>query len=376
MEFVIPVETLQNVSRKMSYVLKIATDDVTSMMMIDASGEQVKFYGTGGAVHAVVTARDCEVKEKGKVLMQLRDISSYIAKFMPLSDGAGTESFKIIADDREGTLKTKTTFPSGKPAYRSLKFKTFNTDMLPTIKEFEDAQLIVNSDILLEGLSKILHCVDPSEIREAISGVYMCVDKDKIVFTGTNGIKLSEAKLAIVADIKESIYVMKYSMAIAMKMSLDHDAQVFMKFEGRDMYIKCNDVYLSGGLVLNEPYPDYKSTLQAYEKVISIPIYDLIDSVSVANSVLDSEDNHRLTMQFKGDELTLKNDRIEAVHKFDEEFEYDLDVDINGSFLLSMISDFIGEYLEICFVDNTKPVIFRVKDNQDHTSLLMLLRRR
>ena len=376
MDFTIPVETLQNVVKKMSYVLKIATDDVTSMMMMDASGDQVKFYGTGGAVHEIITARDCEIAEKGKILMQLRDISNYIIKFMPLSDGFGTESFRIIADDREGTIKTKTIFPSGKPAYRKLKFKTFNTALLPTIKDFEDAQLIVNSDILLEGLGKILHCVDPSEIREALSGVYICVDKDKIIFTGTNGVKLSEAKLNIVADIKESIYVLKYSMAIAMKMSLDHDSQVFMKFEGRDMYIKCNDVYLSGGLVLNDPYPDYKSTLKAFDKVMSIPRYDLIDSVSAANSVLDPEDNHRLTMQFRGNELTLKNDRMEAVHKFDYEFAYDLDVDVNGAFLLSMITDLTGEYLEVCFIDNLKPVILRAKDNTDHTSLLMLLRRR
>ena len=376
MEFTIPVESLQNVVKKMNYVLKIATDDVTSMMMIDASGEHVKFYGTGGSVYSVITARDCEVTKKGKILMQLRDISTYIVKFMPLSDGFGTANFKINTDDKEGTLKTKTIFPSGKPAYRSLKFKTFDPVLLPAIKEFEDAQLIVNSDILFDGLSKILHCVDPSEIREAISGVYLRIDKDKIVFTGTNGIKLSEANLDIVADIKESIYVIKYSMAIAMKMILDHDAQVFMKFEGRDIYIRCNDVYLSGGLVLNDPYPDYKATLQAYDKIVSVPRYDLIDSISAANSVLNAEDNNRLTMQFNGNELTLKNDRIEAVHKFDEEFAYDLDIDINGAFLLSMISDFIGEYLEICFIDNAKPVIFRAKDNEDHTSLLMLLRRR
>ena len=376
MDFTIPVDTLQGISSKMSNVLKLTTDDVTSMMSIDASEDKVSFCGTSGTVHLVVTARDCEIKEKGKILIQLRDINNYLTKFVPLSDGFGTENFRIMAGDREGVLKTKTTFQSGKPSYRTLKFKTFNTGLLPSIKEFEDAHLIVNSDILLEGLNKIIHCVDPSEIREALAGVYLSIDSDKIVFAGTNGIKLAEAKLDIVADIRQSAYVLKYAMALAIKNLIDHDAQVFMKFEGRDIYIKCNDVYLSGGLVLNEPYPDYKPTLKAYEKVLSIPKYDLIDSVSAAVSVLDPEDNHRLSMIFSGNQLTLKNDRIEAIHEFDNEFEHDLDIDVNGAFLLSMVSDFVGKHLEICFVDNSKPVIFRAKGNEDHTSLLMLLRRR
>jgi DNA polymerase-3 subunit beta len=376
MEFTIPVETLQSVVSKMSHVIKLASDDVTSMMSIETFDDRVKFCGTGGAVHVVISARNCEIIEKGKILIQLRDISGYVGKFVPLSDGFGTESFKITADDREGFINTKTYFPSGKPSYRKLKFKTFNTGILPSIKEFDDAQLIVNSDILLEGLTKIVYCVDPGEIREAVAGVYIAIDKDKIIFAGTNGIKLAEAKLNIVADIKQSQYVLRFSMANAMKQLLDHNSQVFMKFEGGDAYVKCNDVYISGGLVLNEPYPDYKPALHAYEKVISTPRYDLVDSVSASISALDPEDNYRLTLTFEGNKSTLKNDRVEAVHEFDYQFDHTLDVDVNGSYLLSMLMNFMGENLEICFVDNSKPIIFRSKDNHDHTALLMLLRRR
>jgi len=142
------------------------------------------------------------------------------------------------------------------------------------------------------------------------------------------------------------------------------------------MYVRCNDVYLNGGLVLNYPYPNYKPTLSNYDKIITIPRYDLIDSVSAVNSALDPEDNNRLTMRFDGNKLTLRNDKIEAVHEFESPFEHSLDIDVNGMFLLQIMSDFVGEYLELCFVDNVKPLIFRAKDNPDHTSLLMLLRRR
>jgi len=376
MDFSIPVGTLQTVASKIGSILKLTTDDVTSMMMIDATKEYVKFYGTSGSVHAVIHARNCEIREKGKILLQLREVQNYVSKFAPFVDGFGTKEFRILSDDKEGTIKTKTEFINSKPAYRTLKFKLYNTAMLPPIKEFEDAQLIINSNIILEGLNKILPCVDPNEIRHAMSGVYVSINADTLVFAGTNGVKLSEAKLPINADIKQENHVIKYAMASALKSLLDRDAQVFIRFEGRDMYIRCNDLYLSGGLIINEPYPNYKDALMAYDKVLTIPKNVLIDNVAAANSVLDSEDNFRMTINFKGSVLTIKNDRIEVTHDFEQPFDHDLDTDVNGAFLLSMISNFIGSQLEICFTDTSNSIIFKSKEHADHTALLTRLRRR
>lgn len=376
MDFTIPVQELQHIVRKVGYILKIADDSVIGMLLIEALDDRVKFSGTDKDVQISIYSRNCVVSKKGKCLLQLRDIYSYIQKFMPLDNNQGTENFRIMSNDKVGTLKTKTVFLSGRPSYRSLTFKLFDTALIQPVKEFQDPQLIINSDIILEGLNKILHCVDPSEIRRALSGLYVSIDEDSIVFVGTNGVKLAETKLPITADIKQSAHILKYSMANAMRSVLDSNAQVFMRFEDRTIYIRCNDVYLVGGLILNEVYPDYKNNLQNYSNVITMPKYDLVDTVSTANSVLDKEDNNRLTMRFEGNKLTLKNDKLEAVHEFDYKFEHTLDVDVNGAFLLQILLDFVGSNIEICFNTGLEPIIFRVKNNPTHTSLLMPLRRR
>ena len=376
MEFSIPVGTFQNVVSKLGTILKLNADDVTSMMLVEVLEDRVNFCGTSGSVYAVITAKNCEITKKGKILIQLREISNYVAKFVPLVEGTGTDVFKIAADDKEGTIKTKTIFMVGKPSYRNLKFKSFSPSLLPKVKDFEDAQLIVNSDILLEGIGKTMPCIDPNEIRHALAGMYLTIDDNKITFVGTNGIKLSEAMLDIHADIKKFNCILKYSMVSAMRTLLDRSAQVFMKFETRDVYVKCNDVYITGQLILNENYPEYKNSLSNFTKVITIPRYNLVDSISAVSSVLDAEDNFRLSLTFENSSLILKNDKVDDVHEFEVPFEHNLSIDINGMFLLSVINNFVGEYLEVCFVDNTKPVIFRAKDNPYYTSLLTLLRRR
>lgn len=377
MDFTISVQAFQNVVKKMGYILRMAEDGVTSMMLVEAFDDKIRFSGTNKDVHIVMYVNNCKVSEKGKCLLQLREINTYIQKFTPFVDGFGTENFRFIVDNTGGTIKTKTIFPSGKPSYRNLSFKLFETGMFPAIKEFQEAELIVNSDILLEGLNKILHCVNPSEIRLAISGLYISIDNDDIVFAGTDGIKLSETALNITADIKQSSHILKYSTALAIKLLLDTNSQVFIKFEGNSVYVRCNDVYIGGEVILNAAYPDYKAALQNYSHTISMSRHDLIDTVSTASSVLDKEDNNRLTMKFSDNKLILKNDKLEATQEFDYTFEHELDIDVNGAFLLQLLLDFVGTDLEICFNEDTlKPVVFRIKDNPLHTSLLMPLRRR
>jgi len=376
MDIKIPVSTLQEVVNKLSVVVKMNTDDVTSMMLIDATGEDVKFSATNVSTNMTMTIDDCTVDKKGKVLLRLVDIKRYVNKFTQLSGGYGTDNFRVLIDKNAGQLKTKTLFESGSPAYRTLKFAVYNTGLFPNIKGFGEASLIINSNILKEGLEKVMGCVNPGEIRIAMSGVYIMIDKDKMTFVGTNGIKLSESILTINGDIDGKDFILKHDIAAVLRAVLPLNSQVFMYFEDRYVYVSCNNIYVNGTLIINETYPNYKSAITTYDKTLSVPKYDIADSVSAAAEVLDPEDNNRLTVEFRGNTFNLKNDRVDIVHELDDEFEYELDVDVNGFYFLSLLNDMSGEYLDVCFKEDNNTVIFKPRNEDGHTSLITTVRRR
>jgi len=112
------------------------------------------------------------------------------------------------------------------------------------------------------------------------------------------------------------------------------------------------------------------------EEFVTFPRRDFTDSVITVMDVLDPEDNHRLTINFSGNELILKNDVVEALHKFDDAFGTELDIDVNGVALASILRDFTGEYLEAHFTKNNNYIIFKSKDDDKHTALLTIVRRR
>jgi DNA polymerase III sliding clamp (beta) subunit (PCNA family) len=289
-------------------------------------------------------------------------------------DDYGTKDFHFVADDGKGLIKTKTQFQSGKPSYRRLKFQIFDTGNYPSVKSFDDPDVILNSVILKKGINRVLHCVNPNEVRRSLTGVNVTIDTGRVVFAGANGIKLAEFGFNTAADIERKSYIMGYGLSSILRAILDDDAQVFMKFEGRYAYVKSNNIYLVGGLVINESYPDYR-TMFKLENTVRIPRLDFSDTVNTIMDVLDPEDNRRLSLTFSGNALTLKNDRVETSQEFDDAFEHELDIDVNGECLDSILRDFSGTTLEVRFTPGNNYIVFRGED-ENHTALLTVVKRR
>jgi len=374
MEFKIPIEELQFIIARLSNIVRINEDDNTGMIMVEA-GDGVKFRATDGSVHLIITNDKCEVIKPGKFLVKLRTIKGYVSKFVPLVDSYGTKDFHFIVEGPEGLIKTKTYFQSNKPAYRRLRFEPIYESDYPPVKPFGEAHLIINSNILKRGINKVMHCVNPGEIRRSMQGLHVIIKEDGIVFVGTNGVKLTEFELAINADIEKTSYIFTYNLAYILRAILEDDAQVFMRLEGRHAYIKSNDVYIVGSLILNEDYPNYKPMFEL-QKVITFPRLDFSDTVHTFLGVLDQEDNSRLTIKFNDNRLLFNNDTVESIQDFDAPFETNLDIDVNGDFLDSLLKDFISDKLEIHFTEGNNYVTFKDAESDKHTALLTILKRR
>jgi len=374
MEFKIPVDELQSIISKLSNVVKMNESDITGMVVVEV-GEDVKFKATDGYVTLGISSDVCEIISKGKVMVKLRDIKGYIMKFIPLMGEYGTKDFHFIVDDNVGLIKSKTLFESGNPSYRRLKFETCNTEY-PTIKPFGEAQLIVNSSILKYGIAKVLHCINPGEVRRAMAGLKIVITDGKIIFAGTNGVKLAEYALDVNADLKHDAVIFRHGFANILRSILDDDSQVLIRFEGRHVYMVCNSMYIIGSLIIGENYPNYAPYFK-YEKTITLPRVNFTDNVIAVMDVLDQEDNSRLTLNFTDNVLKLKNDRVEVENTFAEAFETNLDVDVNGEYLASILKDFNkGENIEIRFVEGESYLVFKSIEDDKHTALLTIVHRR
>lgn len=373
MEFKILVEDLQSIISKLSVVSKPNTNEIVSMVVIDV-GEDVKFKSTNGSTHLIITSNECEIIKRGSVCIKLEEIKGYISKFVPLMGDFGTKDFHFIVEGNKCVIKTKTLFQSNRPSYRTLKVNCFKVDY-PQIKPFGEAQVILNSSILKRGIDKVMHCINPAEVRRSITGVNVTITNNGIVFTGTNGVKLAEFEFDINADVENSSYIFTYNFASVLRSVLEEDSQVFIRFEGRYVYLKSNDVYMIGSLIVSDSYPDYKPMLDL-ENLITLPRLDFVDTVHTVLDVLDQEDNDRLMIEFEGNKLTIANDKFEAFQEFENTFEHNFAFDINGEYLDSILKDFSSDHIELYFKEGVKYIVFKDPNSRKHAALITTLKRR
>jgi len=201
------------------------------------------------------------------------------------------------------------------------------------------------------------------------------IKKGGIVFTGTNGVKLAEFELDINADIENTSHIFSYNFASVLRAVLDDDAQVFMNLQGRNVYIKSNDMYIVGGLIINESYPNYRAMFDL-ESVITFSRLDFVDTVHTIMDVLDPEDNSRLTIKVGDGKLVMNNNIVESIQEFDTPLEDNFDIDINGEFLDSILKDFSSELLELHFTKDGNYIVFKEPNNDKHSALLTVVKKR
>lgn len=375
MEFKISVQELQVILSKLSHVVKMSTNDISSMVFVKSKDKKkLEFEASNGSVSISIEASNFEIIKEGKALFKLIDIKGYIFKFIQFADGYGTDVFHFIIDKPDGIIKTKTSFGNSKPSYRRLKFDLQDESSFSSPKPFGKDQFVINSSILKREINRVLHCINPSEIRNALRGLKLTIKDNKVFFAGSNGIKLAESASDMTTDIKEGSYIFKHDVASILVPVLEEDVQVFISVEGRYVYLRSDGIYIIGGLIIGEQYPDYQEFFK-FDKTITFPKADFVDSIEAAIEVTDDEDNNRITLNFTDNVLTLKNEQLDITHKFDESFGANLDVDVNSRFLLELLKSFTSDYLMISFIEGYNYILLRSSES-GYTSLLTLVKRR
>jgi len=377
MEFKIYVDQFKLIISRLFTVLK-AADDFDNCY-IEVMEDMVKFYCHNNYVYLAVTSKDAEIIETGSCTVGFKNVYNYVSKFSILVDDEGTEHFHFSVRDDKGSIKTKTLFKNSKPSYKSMKLKLIKGNYRK-IDDVEDVDIILNSDMLRGGIEKTASYIDKDGLRYAMSGLNFIIKKDSIVFVGTDGRRLSEYVMYIdnTKDFSEA-YILNSHFVTGLYKLLDKNSQVFLKFENGFVYLKCNNIFFTGSLLVGEEYPNYKTDLEGYEHIITVPYTPFIDGVSSLMGLLDKDDFSRMTLEIEGGSMRLSNNILSIDMELDTEVETPLLMDVNGILLLSLLNSFSkdSEVVDICFTNNANLLLtFKVPGDDDHKILLGTVRRR
>jgi DNA polymerase-3 subunit beta len=249
----------------------------------------------------------------------------------------------------------------------------------PTIPEINgDNSFQAPANILLRAVSKTLFAAGNDELRLNLTGLFVELKGDKVVFVATDANKLVRfTRNDIKPGVNESFIVPKKPLNL-LKTALPNDeTPVAVDFNKTNVGFSFGDTRLICRL-LDEKYPDYNVVIPTENpNTLTISRMDLLSSINRI-SIFASKTTHQIRLKMAGAELTISAEDIEMANEATEripcEFDgNDMEIGFNAKFLKEMLSTIDGEFVQIQLSQPNRAGLVVPKENENSEDITMLI---
>lgn len=239
------------------------------------------------------------------------------------------------------------------------------------------SEIMINSDALLRAINRTIFATSNDEIRLAMTGVYMMVDFNKIVFVATDAHKLVKYTVGgISSDISDSIIIPKKILS-QLKSSLPEDESIRLSFNKKNVFFSFGDTRLVSRLI-DAKYPDYNAVIPANNtNILTIDTSDFQHSLR-RNAIYANKTTNQVVLNLAENSLTLSAQDLDFSNEATEQLpcSYDgdpLTIGFSAKFLIEMLSNLGTPSARFEFSDYNKAGILLPSENESNEELLMLI---
>jgi DNA polymerase III sliding clamp (beta) subunit (PCNA family) len=387
MNFTIETGELQRIIKILGHVARNASDRTGKISIIATDSDKVVFLASRDDVGIQVTSNKVSITEQGSVTVFYNSIKSFVYPFVPWinEDGYGTKEFRFVLNENDFYIYAHTVHENGKKSNGKLKLDIDLVYSVVPPDPFNNADFILNSNIIRDAVDKVLYAINPTEQRIHIKGMNMRFDDKYIYFAGTNGKMLSEYKVNNVSTLKKGEFMVSYDFINILKSLIVDNMQLFFEFEANKKYspkikVLFDDVYYWGKQLIGSEFPEYNSLLENFSNTVIVKKSVIMGMLIPLLDVLDSDDYNRLTLNLNNDSILLYSDY--------GDFEYDVDVDndvrrnevfsidINGQFLKQTVEAIKDDTVIIKFFDDKSSLLFDSYNFENQRALITPIRKR
>jgi DNA polymerase-3 subunit beta len=276
------------------------------------------------------------------------------------------------------TVNEETSGISLKSSYGEYKLAGDKTDDFPQIPEEDEVNTVVlNNSTILNAISKTIFATSNDELRLSMTGVYVQVDFNKIIFVATDAHKLVKYTFGnISSEITSSFIIPKKGLTL-LKNALGDDDEVAMSFNKKNVFFTFGDTKVICRLI-DAKYPDYNAVIPVdnpnklvlgrrdfQNSLKRIAIY----ANKTTNQVILSLTNASLTISAQ--DLDFSN---EATEQLSCNYEGDpMTIGFNAKFLIEMLGVLESDDIVVELSTPNRAGILLPSEQEEGENLLMLV---
>lgn len=253
-------------------------------------------------------------------------------------------------------------------------------DTYPQQKPLNDnaIAITVESQMLLNGISRSLFATADDELRPVMNGVYFDIRTDDLTFVASDGHKLVRLRNLSVKSPERASFILPKKPANLLKNLLGKETElVNIRFDDNNAYVNCSNFEMVCRLIEGR-YPNYNSVIPQEN-----PYKVTIDRVSFVNalkrvSVFSNPASSLIKLQLKESEMIVSAQDIDFSTSAEEKIvcQFDgneLNIGFKATYLIEILNNINSEEVILELADPSRAGLIVPAENEENEDQLMLL---
>ncbi|HBN03930.1 MAG TPA: DNA polymerase III subunit beta [Bacteroidetes bacterium] len=277
------------------------------------------------------------------------------------------------------TLQADTNIIELKSEFGRYKLIGQNADDFPRIPEATaENSFNMASGALSSSIVQTIFASGNDELRLSLTGVYVQLFKNNVVFVATDANRLVKIERTDVKPGVEASFILPKKALNLLKSSLPQDdSECHVDFNDSNAFFTFGDVRLICRLI-DERYPDYRAVIPTENpNKLTVNRTDFLNSVKRI-SIFGNKSTNQINIKITGSELTISAEDIdmsnEAVERLGCDFAgEDMEIGFNSKLLIELLQNINTPDIIIELSTPNRAGIILPNQNIDDEHLLMLI---
>jgi DNA polymerase-3 subunit beta len=263
-------------------------------------------------------------------------------------------------------------------AYGKYKLAGDNAEDFPEIPENENNDNIeLNSDILASAISKTLFATSNDELRIAMTGVFVQLDFNKLIFVATDAHKLVKYSFDNVKSDVTTSFIIPQKALNLLKSAFASNTTVNMAFNKTNAFFVFDDSKVICRLI-DAKYPDYNAVIPVDNaNVLTLGRTDFQNSLKRI-AIYANKTTNQVVLNLNEGSLTISAQDLDFSNEATEQLSCNysgepMTIGFNAKFLIEMLTVLQSDDVRIeLSTPNRAGILLPSKENENE-SLLMLV---
>jgi DNA polymerase-3 subunit beta len=265
-----------------------------------------------------------------------------------------------------------------KSSYGEYKLAGDTPDEFPQMPEEDNVDNIqLNTKILSEAIAKTLFATSNDELRQAMTGVFVQVDFNKIIFVATDAHKLVKYTFGGTSSENTASFIIPKKALNLLKNALSSEGDVSLSYNSKNAFFTFDESRVICRLV-DAKYPDYNAVIPVENpNVLALGRRDFQNSLKRI-AIYANKTTNQVILNISENSLTISAQDLDFSNEATEQLscEYSgepMTIGFNAKFLGEMLGVLESKDVTLNLSTPNRAGILLPADQKDNEELLMLV---